>query len=290
MLKLNYHLMIYQKAELCGDYDMKIKVVSDLHLEVSPYIVKNDQNYDLLILSGDILIIDQVESPLTMNGLQFQGFLSQVNREFPSVIYVIGNHELYHGHFHKSIADLRTVLENYTNIFLLEKDYTVIDNIAFIGGTLWTDCNNADPLTILDLPRLMNDYRTIRNDRNNYLTVKPLDTMQRHHETLQVFEKYLDEITAAGIEKVVVVTHHSPSYQGVTDEYKNDTIMNGGYHSNLDSFILAHPEIVLWTHGHTHSYLDYFIGNTRILCNPRGYHSSRGIEQTNWNENIVVEI
>jgi hypothetical protein len=31
------------------------------------------------------------------------------------------------------------------------------------------------------------------------------------------------------------------------------------------------PEIVLWTHGHTHEDFDYMIGTTRVVCNPRGY-------------------
>ena len=47
--------------------------------------------------------------------------------------------------------------------------------------------------------------------------------------------------------------------------------MNGGYHTDLSEFILDHPEIVLWTHGHTHEPFDYMIGTTRIVCNPRGY-------------------
>ena len=52
--------------------------------------------------------------------------------------------------------------------------------------------------------------------------------------------------------------------------------MNGGYSSDLDSFIINHPQIKLWTHGHTHDVFDYVIGETRIVCNPRGYH---GYEQ-----------
>ena len=37
-----------------------------------------------------------------------------------------------------------------------------------------------------------------------------------------------------------------------------------------------HPQIKLWTHGHTHDVFDYVIGETRIVCNPRGYY---GYEQ-----------
>jgi hypothetical protein len=39
----------------------------------------------------------------------------------------------------------------------------------------------------------------------------------------------------------------------------------------LSEFILDHPKIKLWTHGHTHHSFDYVIGETRIVANPRGY-------------------
>ena len=48
--------------------------------------------------------------------------------------------------------------------------------------------------------------------------------------------------------------------------------MNGAYSSDLSEFILANPQIKLWTHGHTHDVFDYMIGSTRVVCNPRGYH------------------
>ena len=47
--------------------------------------------------------------------------------------------------------------------------------------------------------------------------------------------------------------------------------MNGGYHSNLEEFIMDRPNIKLWTHGHTHEDFDYMVGDTRVVCNPRGY-------------------
>ena len=47
--------------------------------------------------------------------------------------------------------------------------------------------------------------------------------------------------------------------------------MNGGYSSDLSEFIMDHPQIKLWTHGHTHEEFDYMMGSTRVLCNPRGY-------------------
>ena len=27
----------------------------------------------------------------------------------------------------------------------------------------------------------------------------------------------------------------------------------------------------LWIHGHTHTFFDYVVSGTRVVCNPRGY-------------------
>jgi len=69
----------------------------------------------------------------------------------------------------------------------------------------------------------------------------------------------------------VVVGHHAPSKASTHPRYKNETLMNGAYSTNLDDYILDRRQIKLWTHGHTHEDFDYMIGTTRIVCNPRGY-------------------
>ena len=76
--------------------------------------------------------------------------------------------------------------------------------------------------------------------------------------------------------KIVVVGHHSPCKQSTKPQYEKDVIVNGAYSSDLTEFILDHPEIKLWTHGHTHHEFDYMIGSTRIVCNPRGYDGYEG--------------
>ena len=78
-------------------------------------------------------------------------------------------------------------------------------------------------------------------------------------------------------QKFVFCGHHTPSHQSCHPQYKDDQVMNGGYHSDLSEFILDRPQIKLWTHGHTHQPFDYMIGDTRVVCNPRGYD---GYEQT----------
>lgn len=260
---------------------MKIAVCSDLHLEFGRLDLFNAEKADVLVLSGDILIAEDldrfpenrndappIESHRYINSTIYRDFLEQVNSEFPKVIYVAGNHEFYGGKWKKSLDVLRSYMENYANIFFLEKESIKIDDITFIGGTLWTDMNKYDPITMGTIRDMMNDYRTVTNDEKDYTKLKPADTVLRHRETLNYIKSV---ITEKPDEKFVVVGHHAPTKLSVKPRYENDFLMNGAYSSDLSEFILDHPQIKLWTHGHTHDEFDYVIGNTRVVCNPRGY-------------------
>jgi hypothetical protein len=284
---------------------MRIKVVSDLHLEFSDINIKNDNNYDVLILSGDICIAEDLHShpdvvdyhsttfpPLgrkQLSALRYRDFFSRVSFQFPEVIYVAGNHEFYNGKWHASLDHLREHCSKYKNITFMENDNKRIGDFIFLGGSLWTDCNNNDPITMNVIKDSMNDFRIIHNDKNNYSKLRPWETVVRHKETLE----YIKLITSLGEpgQKYVVVTHHTPSFQSCAEQYKGDKFINGAYHSELSEFILDNQQIVLWTHGHTHHPFDYMIGNTRVVCNPRGYEDNKGYaENTGWNPDILIEI
>ncbi len=281
---------------------MKIKLVSDLHLEFSDINIKNDEGCDVLILSGDIMIAhDLYEHPETSYGmysnvnladlgrrqacaLRFRDFLKRVSFQFPHVIYVAGNHEFYHFRWNQTLTVLAEECAKFPNVYFLERGYKKIDDVNFIGGTLWTDMNKGDPLTLHAVRDMMNDFRLIRKETEGYTSLRPYDTTVRHQQT----KDYIRTIVAEKHDqKFVVVGHHAPSRLSIHENYKNDHLMNGAYSSDLSDFIIDHPQIKLWTHGHTHHPFDYTIGETRIVCNPRGYE---GYEESGWNPNIVIEV
>jgi hypothetical protein len=284
---------------------MKIKLVSDLHLEFSDINIQNDQNYDVLILGGDIMIAQDLHdhpemdygmySNINLESLgrrqrkaqQYRDFLKRCSFQFPHVIYIMGNHEFYNGKFYAGIDYMREECAKYPNVYMLEQDTKIIDDVVFVGGTLWTNMNKRDPLTMHAIEGLMNDFRIIRNDKRNYAPMSALDVAIRHDKTLAYIKLIVEEHKD---KKCVVVGHHSPSTQSIHPIYAHETLMNGGYHSDLSELILDHPQIVLWTHGHTHHPFDYKIGETRIVCNPRGYENDGYSENTGWNPNIVIEI
>ena len=258
---------------------MKIALCSDLHLEFGDLFLKNTENAEVLILSGDIMIAEDLRKTAgkmnddaaaahsTAAGKRFRDFLSRVSFEFPHVVYIAGNHEFYHGKWNQSIEVLRAECAKYENIYFLECDTKVIGDITFTGGTLWTDCNKEDPLTLHGLTGCMYDYTVIKNDSAGFTKLRPMHTVYRHEKTMGYIKNVLDNTEG----KVVVVGHHAPSALSVHERYVGDTIMNGGFYSDLSEFILDHPKIILWTHGHMHDPWDYMIGDTRVVCNPRGY-------------------
>lgn len=266
---------------------MKIALASDLHLEFQDINLKNTEGAEVLILSGDIMVADYMHDhpapdPYTPGGsmrdyghkmlmsIRFRDFLRRVSFEFPHVVYVAGNHEFYHGKWKGSIEDLRFQCAQLPNVHFLENDIWKHNDYTFIGCTLWTDCNNGDPLTLHCLSDMMNDFRIIRNDELGYTKLRPAHTLSRHVQSKQ----YIKNIVAEkGDEKFVVVGHHAPSKLSTHERYQHQvhSTMNGGYSSDLSEFIMERPQIKLWTHGHTHELFDYNIGDTRVVCNPRGY-------------------
>jgi predicted phosphodiesterase len=277
---------------------MKIKLVSDLHLEFSDVVIPNDEGCDVLILSGDIMTAQDLHdhpeesiNPLVPLGTRqqaatrFRDFLRRVSIAFPNVIYVAGNHEFYHGKFPDAIQYLKAECARHSNIHFLEMDTKEIGDVTFVGSTLWTDMNRGDPLTLHAIGDMMNDYHIVRNSEQGYTKLRPAHTMSRHRKSLE-YIKTVIELDPA--KKYVVVGHHAPSKLSVKPKYQGEHIMNGAYSSDLSEFILDHPQIKLWTHGHTHDCFDYMLGSTRVVCNPRGYE---GYEpDSGWDVKIVLEV
>lgn len=273
---------------------MKIALCSDVHLEFGDLVLENP-GVDVLILSGDICVAkDLMEHDA--HGIvsfgkseRYHKFFQNCSEKFPHVIYVAGNHEHYHGDFKYTYSDLKKFLGYLPNLHILDRETFELDDVVFVGGTLWTDMNKEDPLTLHGIRRMMNDFRCVENSNRevNYKTFDDIENPDKPtfrtrsatfcpEDAVEDHKKMLDYIRVVyeGMppwKEMVVVGHHTPSHTSCHPRYKDDQLMNGGYHSDLSEFILDRPGIKLWTHGHTHELFDYKIGDTRIVCNPRGY-------------------
>jgi hypothetical protein len=271
---------------------MKIAICSDVHLEFGQLTLENTENAEILVLSGDICTAVDLQPTGLVGSAKFDryiDFFTQCSRNFPHVIYIMGNHEHYHGDFATSIGIIRDALKQFENIHVLDKEVWEFNDYVFIGGTLWTDMNKECEMTMNHVSRRMNDFQICQNsaDMVSYrvfdteddhkkvkfktrpATLSPRHVLEDHKSMLKVIETTYADIPPW--KTVVVCSHHAPSKGSEHPRYKHDQLMNGAYNSQLDQFIMDRPAIKLWTHGHTHEDFDYMIKQCRVICNPRGY-------------------
>jgi Icc-related predicted phosphoesterase len=254
---------------------MKITLISDLHLDISGY---------LDLPGGEVLIIagDACEAKALRREHHSTKLVDREPGEFPcydffnyacakyeKVFYVMGNHEHYHGKYWKTYTELASVLPN--NVTLLEDQCEEYKGVVFVGSTLWTDMNKSDPITLSMIQHFMNDYKLITYrypQYNAYHKMRPMDTVKMHYSS----KRYIEETVKAHPDKpIVVITHMGPTHMSINEKYKHEPHSNGAYVSDLSELILDNENIKFWVHGHVHDPVDYMVGDTRVLCNPRGY-------------------
>lgn len=255
---------------------IKLRIMSDLHLEFGPLNLQ-PIGEDILVLAGDI-------------GIHTSGaeWARDYAREHAiQTVMIAGNHEFYdaqrNGHTVLStIDDLRAMRDDYFTF--LENDTKKIKDVTFVGCTLWTDFDlqGNHALSMMRARQAMNDYRLINYDRKIKFT--PSHALDVHEFSKGILREALPRNYRDG--PVVVMTHHLPSAKSLDGRYA-ESDYNAAYASHLDNLIEG-SEADLWIHGHTHVSKDYMIGNTRIVCNPRGYD---GYElNPDFNSNLIIEI
>lgn len=257
---------------------MKIHLVSDIHAEMDSTLkLTAPPEADLIVLAGDIA-----------NGTDGIEWAQQAYGTEIPIVMIAGNHEFYDNEISvtKDIAKCAAG----TNIHFLDNQSKVIDDVRFVGTTLWTSLNDYSDQSVIDyLHQQMNDYHYVKatdfysdpvivkqataiqedflesNGARKGLLV-PVFTYMKHLEAV----KYLEaELNKPHDGKTIIVTHHAPSYNSVNPaklKYED------AYASSLEYLINKHSDVInAWFHGHLHVPVNYKIFGVPIISNPRDY-------------------
>ena len=245
---------------------MKIRVLSDLHLEHHTPFSVPDCAADLVVLAGDIA-----------NG---RDGIDWAARHFDvPVVYVPGNHEYYENSFEAVDGVMRAAAAEYPDVHLLNGAVMTFGDapgsrVRVIGTTWWTDYalfgTDRREASMEACSHVMMDHRLIEmaaaDGRLRHFS--PADALCRHVAATDWLTARLAEPFDG---KTVVVTHHGPDLGSLDPRFSHDLVSAG--------FLSRRPDLVaqtdLWIHGHTHTSFNYGIGDSRVVCNPRGYVSLR---------------
>lgn len=277
---------------------MIIGYLSDLHLEFGyfPRFSEEDGG-DLLVLGGDILTVNLLKGNRTDKNARLLKeyltgeFTSTLLQKYSKVIYIMGNHEYYHGYYPNSRYTIhKWFKENLPKIdidFPVHDHYLMGDCVVW-AGTLWSDFENQNPLSMLAAQDGMNDYHKIMDGSDNNIlmeNISPEHTLREHLACRASLVKTLDEYPGA---QFVVCSHHAPSFTSVNKQRYSNNILNGAYATELSPLILQFPNITNWIHGHTHYPCNYKIGECSVRSNPMGYSMEPSFQEFKGTKKITV--
>ena len=243
---------------------MKVQILSDIHLEFGDFYLP-PTDADAIILAGDI-------HP-GVGGIEWA-----LEATKKPVFYILGNHEFYHHDYKKTLTACRKLAKD-SHVHVLENKSFVLKGVRFLGCSLWTDFNlfGEPEAHALEAQFGMNDYHMISNGNTN---LHPDFIKTVHQKSIAWLESYI-----GSKEPLVVISHHAPTAESLHQEDEYDTLL-AAYASELSELILKlKPK--LWAHGHLHFNSDYKVGNTRVVCNPRGYSHRLNRD---FRDNLVIEI
>jgi Icc-related predicted phosphoesterase len=248
---------------------LRVLVISDLHLEVGcPPVRLNIQPdaVDIVLLAGDI---DEGR-----RGLAWAASLARCG---VPVVYVAGNHE-YWGHSLKLADKLRNQAHRLQRdglpLYFLECDATIVETakgpVRVLGATGWSDFTLfGERLQINSMAEAltkMPDYMHIRRGFWPWQRLRPEDTLKICEETMRwIWEVVIHPFDGP----TLIVTHTAPSFKSIHADY-SDHVLTPVFASDFEE-VLKFGHVCLWAHGHVHHSVDYWVGKTRIVCNPRGY-------------------
>jgi len=225
---------------------MKIAILSDLHTEFRPY-PYGLPDADVLVLAGDVGV-----------GRDATRTVNWFARSYEHVIYVLGNHEFYHGDIINTSLEIENALA--PNVHLLDNSSVRIGDHRFHGATLWTDLTDATSAQTAE--RCMNDFRLIRDGESVFSAAA---ATALHRTSVQ----YLAEHVAP---RDIVVTHHGCTPTSVHPRFLQgrSASLNAAFVTDLTDLIeTTRPS--LWIHGHVHDHFTYRHDGTLVVANPLGY-------------------
>lgn len=254
---------------------MRGQIFSDLHLDVFPIKpITIVPGVDLVIVAGDVC-----EGVLRA----FEHLRRIVPMDIP-IVMVPGNHEFYRRFIPDELA-LALDHAGAFNLHILNGTALELAGVRFVGATLWTDYQvfgEANQARVMNAcAKGMNDHRLIGWQKKPWLRFRPQEAALLHYRSKAAITETLAAPFAG---PTVVVSHHAVHWDSIHPRFRSDPV-TGAFVSDLSELIETYQP-TLWVHGHVHKSSDYFVGKTRVLCNPHGY----GTENAAFNGALVVEL
>jgi predicted phosphodiesterase len=262
---------------------IKIQLLSDIHLEYFNdypgllYFVKPIA--PILVLAGDICYYKHKH---------FLTFFQEASFYFKYVVFVPGNHEYYTNteidiHFKDFDIvnnNIRNKLKHLTNVKMLQKQSFTLNNVKFLGTTLWYDTPASD--------KRFDGIVYTQNENfilyNNHLMPDPSKICRINRSQYNWLSNELNDCKDV---YTVVITHYLPSEKCISPLFKNSPD-NYLFYTTCNQLF---KKVNTWIYGHTHIGQQQYIDTCLVLGNPRGLQKEQNIyHDYKYNKECIIEI
>ena len=241
---------------------VQLQIISDLHLEHRPGPIDYEEfvkpSANIIGLLGDI------GSPYDP---KLEHFIDWCSLRFQHVLYIPGNHEYYsqYGDSYQLLHQkLITICEKFNNVHLLDNKTFEFEDVVFIGSTLWSD---IPPSKDGFIANYMNDFRLIFVTQGQQMM--PCHARIEFAKNKTYLEKTIGEHKSKS-NKIVVLTHHAPSFQGTSAPKYETSDSRFAFASQLSCN--HNPSLIrLWCCGHTHHNFHHHKEGYELISNQIGY-------------------
>lgn len=237
---------------------MKIQYASDLHLEfadnsrfLKEYPLKAVG--DILVLAGDIGYIGD-------DNYSKHPFWDWASENYERTIVVPGNHEFYKLFDIDKLYNGWKIEIRYNVTCMYNAVIPLAKDIDLIATTLWSAIKLQDAFRT---ENAISDFKRIRYGS------EPLDWTRFNDEHLRCAKFLKESVCRSKAEHILVATHHVPSFELLSDEFKGSP-QNGAFVAEMGDFIAQSP-VEYWIYAHSHRNIDKTIGNTKCVSNQLGY-------------------
>ena len=245
-------LRIHSDLHLESFLGQPIQTLSEKFVPITP-----DDHAHSLVLAGDICSVPE----------KLVQFIKEMSYRFKRVFFVPGNHEFYRNVMSEWDAFITQELSTIPNVYFAtssEVKQFVVEDVTYILATLWGDGG----FTVVDQMAIqysLNDFRLIESTPGDAFSVNHMRSLYQF-QSAQI-RQYVE--LAKG--KSVVITHHLPSRQLVSERFAiHGEGINGGFVGACDNW-LQYVTPSLWIHGHTHDKIVTNVFGMDVRCNPTGY-------------------
>ncbi len=239
---------------------MLVQYASDLHLEM-PDNFRHVLSEGGLTPKGGVLLLAGDIAPL-QDLKRYDAFWDWCSERFARTLFVPGNHDWYGAWPDASVLAQPLRLEIRSNVLCLNNAVERIDGVDFVCSTLWS---RIDPVFAAAIGRVLLDFHEIRFGGALLTT----EAFNQAFEASWVFIQRA--VNASDASRIVVATHHLPSWAAVADQHKGSPLTSG-FATELGGWI-AQSRVDAWIYGHSHASVETAVGRTLLKSNQLGYLS-----------------